>query len=222
MRLTQFPSCTIASCGASFSVVSLTEGKVILFAFSWNDRSNMTLKDLLLCGMQATGEIFKFFGQLFLMSLNLTIFANPFFIFDAVSAWSAAAASQLCADLCGPWSIAFMMWSIDQSSPQSTGQPFVAYSFNNLLAGWFKEYVRGHIKPILPISFLIGILSGILSSFQILLLVILSISSLVAALGFLIFIVVFAGFGGERCSKTFGLVCWVFVLGVVGRVVGST
>ena len=145
MHLTQCTNCTMASCGANFSVVLLTEGNVILFAFSWKDKSNITLKDLLLCGMQATREIFKFVGRLSLMSLNLTIFAKQFCTFNIVSAWSAATASRLCADVRGPRGIDFLMWSIDQSFPQLTGQPFVAYSFNSLLAGRFKEYMCVHI-----------------------------------------------------------------------------
>eukprot|EP00957_Ditylum_brightwellii_P147796 11255390-Ditylum_brightwellii.AAC.1 len=62
----------------------------------------MTLNNLLLCGMHATGDTFNFCG-------------------------SAAMASSKRADLCGPCWMVASMWACVQSSPQSTGHPSRAY-----------------------------------------------------------------------------------------------
>ena len=62
-------------CGAFWRVAELTDGNLMPFTFSWNERSKMALYHLDLWGIMANGEILRFVGMLFLMSFHLTIFA---------------------------------------------------------------------------------------------------------------------------------------------------
>ena len=62
--LTDCPNWVIADGGAQAVVVSLIEGYVLPSAVKEKDRSSMHLYGLLLCGIIATGEIFKLRGML--------------------------------------------------------------------------------------------------------------------------------------------------------------
>eukprot|EP00957_Ditylum_brightwellii_P196487 14971301-Ditylum_brightwellii.AAC.1 len=107
----------------------------------------MTQKDLLLCGMHATGDTLSCLGLFALMSPYCTTFANPFVIFSSVSLCSAVIASIERTDLCGPCSMAASMWSRDQSFLQFTGQPSRAYLASSGAAGCSTAYVRSHMSP---------------------------------------------------------------------------
>ena len=116
----QFPNCTIDCCGASFVVASLTDGETFPSQNKLNDRSRMTLNDLLLCGMQAAGESLSSSGISSFMSPQRTIFACPFRTLSRASEMRACRANLPCAELCGTWSSAFMMCSSVHGVPQSS------------------------------------------------------------------------------------------------------
>jgi len=95
-----------------------------------------------------------------MISLQVTIFTNPFASFCSVSACSKNSASFVQADLWAPCFIAATIRLIAHSSLHDTGHPFVAYLARSGSTGWSSEYVLGHIYPCLPIDSLISDASG--------------------------------------------------------------
>ena len=78
------PSSFMDYCGASMVVLSLTYGCLIPFSLIPKERSMMNQNGWLLCGISATGEIFKFCGILLLIALHLITVAKPCFTFSNV------------------------------------------------------------------------------------------------------------------------------------------
>ena len=145
----QFPNCTIASRGANFFVLSLTEGNVSDFVLSLNDRSSITWNDLLLCGMNATGEFFRFGGMLYLMLLNVMTLAKPFcyfccFFMNCINCcltlgWFVRSIHVVWLVLCGFLTNCFC-------NQHGNLLLHIYLIFSVILA-----YILGHINPILPI-----------------------------------------------------------------------
>ena len=60
-------------CGALGFVLRLTDVIFLPLTFNWNERSRMQRNNLDLCGIIATGDIFRAGGMLFFMSAHLTM-----------------------------------------------------------------------------------------------------------------------------------------------------
>jgi hypothetical protein len=144
-----FPSSYIASCFArDLSDESLTDSRRLPFTRSWNDKSSIIRYFRDLCGTAASGDIFRFLGNLCLMSSQFTNRHDPSFTRSKASFLQASAASGMLALACAPFLIAASSCSSVQSSPQSTGQPSSAYCNKMGPAGWSSISLRGYIKPL--------------------------------------------------------------------------
>ena len=91
------------------------------------------------------------------MSQKRTVRAKLLRIFSSVSWWRAFRASAFLADLYVPIARAATICSCVQSIAQSTGHPFLVYADRRCESGWSYEYVRGRVRPDLPIFYFSGI-----------------------------------------------------------------
>ena len=81
------PICSSASAGDVSFVALFTDGRSHPATFNSNDRSKVDLYFLLLYGIIANGEIFKFDGGFCFISSRLTMVENPCAVFSRASTW---------------------------------------------------------------------------------------------------------------------------------------
>ncbi len=128
--------CSIDLWSESGIVAVFTLGNLIPCSHNWNERSKMVQNSLLLCGTAASGDILRFWCGASFMSSHLNISALPCATFSRASCHKQAAASGNVAEMCGLQFTAASKCSLDHDLPQSTGQPYIAYSNKNGYAGW--------------------------------------------------------------------------------------
>ena len=73
------PSFYMDSCGVIMVVLLLTDGYLISLRLIPKERSQINFNGRILCGIAATGEIFKFGRILLLVTFHLITVANPYF-----------------------------------------------------------------------------------------------------------------------------------------------
>ena len=120
-------TCSSASAGAVSFVASFTDGRSHPSTFNANDRSEIALYFLLLCGIIANGENFKFDSGFYFMSSHLTMVANPCAAFSRASNWICEIVLSSNANEWGPLVTAVSISSGVQSLPTNTGHPTCAY-----------------------------------------------------------------------------------------------
>ena len=130
-----FPTLSSASDGDVFFVSSFTDDRSHPATFNANFRSKISLYFLLLCGIIANGEIFKFYGGLCFMLSHLTMVANPCANFPHASTWISAIASSYNANEWGTLVTAASISSEVQSRPTETGHTTCAYCSNKFPPG---------------------------------------------------------------------------------------
>jgi len=142
-----WPICSMDLCVARGIVSRFTLGNFLLLVQSWNDRSRITHKVLLLCGTAARGETFKFWWWLCLMSSQLMIHTVPWLNFSMASAQRSLCASRVLAEGWFPCWITASKWSCIHGTLQSTGHPCMAYSSRMVCAGWCLVCLVSCMQP---------------------------------------------------------------------------
>ena len=102
MRGSTLPNSCMYSRGTSLVVLSLTDSFFIPAILIPKDKYKINSNGRILCGMSATGGIFRFGGILFLISFHLMTVANPFWTFSGFSYLILATALLIFAETLGP------------------------------------------------------------------------------------------------------------------------
>ena len=147
MRCITVPTCSSASAGAVYSVASFTDGVSQPVNFNANDRSKIALYLLLLCGIIANGENFKFDGEFCFVSSNLTMVEKPHAAFCRALTWICEVASYFNADEWGILFTAASILSVSQSRPTKTGHTTRAYYSNKCSSGCCLALHLGNTRP---------------------------------------------------------------------------
>ena len=98
-----WPNSCMDYCGASLVVISFTDSCLIPVILIQKDKSRINWNGRLLCGMSATGDIFRFCGILVLISFHFMTVANPYWNFSNVYFLRLETALLFFAETWGSW-----------------------------------------------------------------------------------------------------------------------
>ena len=140
-------TCSSTSDGDFSFVTSFTDVRYHPATFNANYRSKISLYFLLLCGIIANGEIFKFDGGFCFRSFHLNMVANSCAAFSRASTWFYGIASSYNADEWGGLVTAASISSGFQSRPTETRHLTRAYLSNKCSAGCRLALHLGNTRP---------------------------------------------------------------------------